>query len=89
MTKNEKLKKEVARLRTYSRRRFKSKRLRKKQISTLGNAYLCLSRKHKCWISHASVTGDIPDAEWWMFCIETIASTIDLISRKDEIPRIN
>lgn len=70
---------DITGLRKYSKRRFKSKRLRKKQISTLGNAYIRLARKHKCWMAHASVTGDIPPVEWWMFCIETIAQTVELV----------
>lgn len=69
---------DVTGFRKYSKRKFRSVRLRKKQVSTLEKAYYRLSKKYRCWLAHASVTGDIPDVEWWMYCIDMIARTMKI-----------
>jgi hypothetical protein len=75
---------DVTGFRKYSKRKFKSVRLRKKQISRLRGTYHRLSKKHKCRFVHASVTGDIKEVEAWMFAIDMIANSVETFNRLEK-----
>ena len=72
--------------RKYSKRKFKSARLRKKQISTLRRTYIKMSKKYRCSLISATTVAEIPPVEWWMFCINSIVSTMKIIERREYIP---
>lgn len=73
--------------RKYSKRKFKSARLRKKQISTLKNTYIKMSKRYHCSLISETVVGEIPPVEWWMFCMGSLVSGMDILEHIDEIMR--
>ena len=64
--------KELNKLEKYSRRNFKSWRLKKKQVYRLARAYDRLSKKHSCYVAHVSYTGPVPLKEQMIFGIRMI-----------------
>ena len=77
---------DTTKIEKYAKRNFKSKRLRKKQVSVLKKTYYKISKRNKCWVVSMSMTGAVPDRELWAFQISLLGNAMDLIDRKDEIP---
>lgn len=79
---------DISGIEKYSRRKFKSFRLRKKQTTTLADYYEKLSKKTRCHMVSAIVSELIPDNEWFLFKIRLIRNGIDSINRAKNMPLV-
>lgn len=79
---------DISGIEKYSRRKFKSFRLRKKQTTTLSHYYEKLSKKTNCRMISAIATGPVPDKEMLVFQISAIKQCIETINRSKDIPMV-
>ena len=70
----------------YAKRNFKSKRLKKKQVTTLENVYTKLCKRHKVLGMSLTVTGPIPKREELACRISILRQGIETINRSKDIP---
>ncbi len=76
----------TTKLEKYARKRFKSKRLKKKQIVRLKQSYLKLCKKYNIIGMHLTVTGEIDPREEYGCRIAILRQGLETMSRIDEIP---
>ena len=72
----------------YAKRNFKSKRLKKKQVTTLKNTYTKLCKRHDVLGMSLTVTGPIPKREEFACRISILRQGLETLNRVEDIPLI-
>ena len=77
---------DITNIKKYANKEFKTKRLRKKQISVLRRYLNRMNIKYHIIGQHITLNGPIGKKEELICRISMVAHAVDLINRRDEIP---